>query len=150
LKTDAVPGTAPASTPPVLTLERTMQQTTTTSHTVHFGRLAPTLPVADMPRAVAFYTTVLGFRNVFENGSPTGFVILKKDAAELHLSLHKNHKASVQNLAHLMVDDAAALHDHLESHQVRIIKSLRDADFGLRCFVFADPDGNRIDVGQPL
>lgn len=127
-----------------------MQQTTTASHTVHFGRLAPTLPVADMSRAVAFYTTVLGFRNVFENGSPTGFVILKKDAAELHLSLHKNHKATVQNLAHLMVDDATALHDHLERHQVRIIKSLRDADFGLRCFVFTDPDGNRIDVGQPL
>ncbi|MGD0607317.1 MAG: hypothetical protein ABSA53_27510 [Streptosporangiaceae bacterium] len=27
---------------------------------------------------------------------------------------------------------------------------LRDADYGLRGFVFADPDGNRIDVGQRL
>ena len=26
----------------------------------------------------------------------------------------------------------------------------RDADYGLRGFVFADPDGNRIDVGQKL
>ena len=33
---------------------------------------------------------------------------------------------------------------------VRIVKGLRDADFGLRCFVFADPDGNRFDVGQPI
>ena len=33
---------------------------------------------------------------------------------------------------------------------VRIIKGLRDADHGLRGFVFADPDGNRIDVGQQL
>ncbi|MGH8919312.1 MAG: hypothetical protein ACRD0H_13465 [Actinomycetes bacterium] len=31
---------------------------------------------------------------------------------------------------------------------VRIVKALRDADFGLRTFVFADPDGNRIDVGN--
>ncbi len=49
-----------------------------------------------------------------------------------------------------MVDDATALHDQLERHGVRIVKALRDADFGLRCFVFADPDGNRIDVGQNL
>lgn len=32
----------------------------------------------------------------------------------------------------------------------RFIKGLRDADYGLRQFVFADPDGNRIDVGQEL
>lgn len=127
-----------------------MQQKTSTSHPVRFGRLAPTISVSDMPRAVEFYSTVLGFDKVFENGTPVGFVILKKDAAELHLSLCKGHKATAQNLAHLMVDNAGALHDHLQQHEVRIIKSLRDADFGLRCFVFADPDGNRIDVGQTL
>jgi len=33
---------------------------------------------------------------------------------------------------------------------VGFVKGLRDADFGLRTFVFADPDGNRIDVGQQL
>ena len=106
--------------------------------------------MTDIPRAVEFYSTVLGFRKVFENGMPVGFVILKKDAAELHLTLEKNHKPAARNLAHLMVEDAAALHDHLECRGVRIIRSLRDADFGLRCFVFADPDGNRINVGQAL
>lgn len=33
---------------------------------------------------------------------------------------------------------------------VRIVKALRNKDFGLRAFVLADPDGNRIDIGQPL
>jgi len=33
---------------------------------------------------------------------------------------------------------------------LRIIKSLQDKDYGLRAFVFQDPDGNRIDVGQPI
>ncbi|MGZ3443490.1 MAG: VOC family protein, partial [Polyangia bacterium] len=32
----------------------------------------------------------------------------------------------------------------------RIIKRLRDAPWGLRTFVVADPDGNRIDIGQRL
>jgi catechol 2,3-dioxygenase-like lactoylglutathione lyase family enzyme len=112
--------------------------------------MAPTLGVADVERAVRFYTEALGFAKVFENGSPVGFVILEKDAAELHLTLDRRHEASVQNRAHLMVSDAAALYAQLERHGVRIVKAIRDADFGLRCFVFADPDGNRIDVGQSL
>jgi uncharacterized glyoxalase superfamily protein PhnB len=49
-----------------------------------------------------------------------------------------------------MVEDAVGLYEHLVEHQVRIVKRLRDADYGLRGFVFCDPDGNRIDVGQPL
>jgi catechol 2,3-dioxygenase-like lactoylglutathione lyase family enzyme len=49
-----------------------------------------------------------------------------------------------------MVSDATALHDHLVANNVRIVKGVRDADYGLRGFVFADPDGNRIDVGQEI
>ncbi len=86
----------------------------------------------------------------FENGNPVGFVILKRDAAELHLTVARNHRAGTHNVAHLMVADATALHDHLVANGTRIVKGLRDADYGLRGFVFADPDGNRIDVGERL
>lgn len=33
---------------------------------------------------------------------------------------------------------------------LQIVKSLKDKDYSLRAFVFKDPDGNRIDVGQPI
>ena len=49
-----------------------------------------------------------------------------------------------------MVDDADALHSICRDHGLRIIKGLRDQEYGLRAFVFEDPDGNRIDVGQPI
>jgi catechol 2,3-dioxygenase-like lactoylglutathione lyase family enzyme len=114
------------------------------------GRIAPMVFVTDIERSVAFYRDVFGFGKEFENGDPVGFVILVKDAAELHLSLVPGHKGSTSNVAHLMVDDATALYDRLEQHGVRIIKAIRDADYGMRTFVFADPDGNRIDVGQDL
>ena len=117
---------------------------------VRYGRMAPTISVADITRSVTFYTEALGFQKVFENGDPVGFVILEKDAAELHLSLLKGHKATAQNVAHMMVEDAGALYQQLETKKVKIVKAIRDADFGLRCFVLADPDGNRIDVGQDL
>jgi catechol 2,3-dioxygenase-like lactoylglutathione lyase family enzyme len=121
-----------------------------TDHGIRFGRIAAMLPVKDIARACDFYTKALGFTKVFENGTPVGFVILKKDQAELHLTLQPNHKAAPFNVAHMMVDDVDALHAICQNHGLRIIKSLQNKDYGLRAFVFEDPDGNRIDVGQPI
>ncbi len=120
------------------------------SHGVRFGRIAATLPVRDMSRSHSFYTKVLGFQKIFENGNPVGFMILKRDQGELHLTLQPGHKAADFNVAHLMVDDIDALHAVCKRHGARIIKSLQDKDYGLRAFVFEDPDGNRIDVGQVI
>lgn len=119
-------------------------------HSVQFGRLAPGIPVTDIQRSIEFYQDVLGMKKVFENGSPVGFAILILGEAEIHLSLEKDHKATSINVAHLMVDDASALYDHLATKNVRIVKGLKDAEYGLRQFIFADPDGNRIDVGQEI
>jgi len=119
-------------------------------HGVRFGRIAAMLPVKDMAKAHDFYTEVLGFKKVFENGTPVGFMILKRDQGELHLTLQPRHKAADFNVAHLMVDDVDALHAVCQTYGLRIIKKLKDKDYGLRAFVFEDPDGNRIDVGQPI
>jgi len=107
------------------------------------------LPVRDMRRAHDFYAGVLGFRKTFENGDPVGFMILKRDDAELHLTLQPNHSPKPFNVAHMMVGDVDALHAICVGHGLRIVKGLRDHDHGLRAFVFEDPDGNRIDVAQP-
>lgn len=119
-------------------------------HGVRFGRIAATLPVRNMSKSHHFYTNVLGFQRIFENGDPVGFMILKRDEGELHLTLQPDHKAAVFNVAHLIVDDVDTLHAICKRHKARIIKSLQDKDYGLRAFVFEDPDGNRIDVGQVI
>ena len=119
-------------------------------HRIRLGRIAPMLPVKDIARACDFYTKVLGFTKVFENGDPVGFMIMKRDQAELHLTLQPNHKAAPFNVAHMMVDDVDALHAICQGHGLRIVKSIQDKDYGLRAFVFEDLDGNRIDVGQPI
>jgi catechol 2,3-dioxygenase-like lactoylglutathione lyase family enzyme len=46
-----------------------------------FGRIASTVAVRDLPRALGFYVGVLGMRVTFENGDPVGFAILRRDAA---------------------------------------------------------------------
>jgi catechol 2,3-dioxygenase-like lactoylglutathione lyase family enzyme len=114
------------------------------------GRAAPGVPVRDLDTALAFYVGVLGMTETFRNGDPVGFVIVERDDAEIHLTRQPSHRATTANVLHLMVDDAAALHAHLAEHGVRIVKGIRDADYGMRTFVMADPDGNRIDVGEDL
>jgi catechol 2,3-dioxygenase-like lactoylglutathione lyase family enzyme len=115
-----------------------------------FGRAAPCIAVRDIAVAADFYTRILGFSTVFTNGDPVGFMVLKKDDAELHLSQLRDHKPSTANVAHLFVDDIAALHAICAANGVRIVKRLADKDYGQRAFVFADPDGNRLDVGERI
>jgi catechol 2,3-dioxygenase-like lactoylglutathione lyase family enzyme len=122
----------------------------TADHGIRFGRIAAMLPVKDIVKAHDFYTKVFGFRKTFENGDPVGFMILERDEAELHLTLQPNHKAAPFNVAHVLVDNADALHAICQRCGLRIIKTIQNKDFGLRTFVFEDPDGNRIDVGQPI
>lgn len=124
--------------------------TTIVDHGVRFGRIAATIPVRDLNKAYDFYTRILGFQKVFENGDPVGFMIMKRDQGELHLTLQPRHKAAHFNIAHLLVDDIDALHAVCQHGGVRIIKRLQNKDHGLRAFVLADPDGNRIDVGQVI
>jgi catechol 2,3-dioxygenase-like lactoylglutathione lyase family enzyme len=92
---------------------------------------------------------LLGFRKVFESGDP-GFVFLKRDVAELHLTLQRNLKAADFNVAHMMVETIDHLHDFLQARGLKLVRRLQDKDYGLRAFVLEDPDGNRIDVGQPI
>ncbi len=121
-----------------------------TSPTVRLGRVAATLAVRDIQAAYATYRAVFGFEKTFENGDPVGFMILEKDQAELHLTRQANHKAPPHNVAHMIVSDAAEVYARCQAHGLRIIKGIRNEEFGLRSFVFADADGNRIDVGEVL
>jgi catechol 2,3-dioxygenase-like lactoylglutathione lyase family enzyme len=119
-------------------------------HLVAFGRTAPGLSTRDLGTALQFYRDVLGMTVTFENGTPTGFVILERGEAEIHLTRNPSHRPGTTNVVHLLVDDAGSLYEHVVTCGVRIIKGLREEDFGMLAFVMADPDGNRIDVGQPL
>ena len=65
---------------------------------ITFGRFAAAVPVSDIGRALAFYQDILGMSVTFTNGDPTGFVILRRDAAELHLTLVRGHRAGLHNV----------------------------------------------------
>jgi catechol 2,3-dioxygenase-like lactoylglutathione lyase family enzyme len=118
-------------------------------HAITFGRAAPGIGVSDMARAIDFYRDVLGFAVGFQNGDPVMFTLLTRDSAELHLLLAPGHHGPGFNVAHLIVADVEGLYRVCVAAGAPIIKALTDKDHGMRAFVVADPDGNRLDIGQP-
>lgn len=115
---------------------------------IGFGRAAPGIGVRDIAVAHDFYARVLGFRKVFENGEPVSFMVMKRDLVELHLNQVAGHIPPLFNVMHVFVTDVGTLFDICRAEGVTIIRSLADKDYGQRAFVLADPDGNRIDVGE--
>jgi catechol 2,3-dioxygenase-like lactoylglutathione lyase family enzyme len=73
-----------------------------------FGRVAPTIPVTDIDRALRFYRDVLGFDVAFTNGDPVSFAVINQGEAQLHLSVQPGKTGSTH--AHLMVDDLDGIH----------------------------------------
>lgn len=138
------------TTPTPATPETTEPPDTPGPVPFRLGRVAPGIAVTDISRSIAFYTATFGLEVTFTNGDPVGFAILERDDAELHLTRLDTHVATTANVAHLMVSDATQCYARCQEQGVRIVKRLRDADYGLRTFVLADPDGNRIDVGETL
>jgi predicted enzyme related to lactoylglutathione lyase len=118
---------------------------------MRLGRAAPTIAVADIERATRFYERAFGFGKTFENGDPVAFVILKRDDAEIHLTRVAAHAGAAHNVMHLVVvSGVEEIYRRCEAEGAPIVERMRDAPWGMRTFVVADPDGNRIDVGQPL
>ena len=117
---------------------------------IRLGRVAPSLFVRDLERATRFWRDVFGMDKTFENGDPVSFVVMKRDDAEVHLTLVGDHVAAQENVMHMIVEGADQLYRRCQANGATIVKPLRDAPWGMRTFVVADPDGNRIDVGQPL
>ena len=111
-----------------------------------FGRIAPTLPVTDIERALQFYRDLLGFEVQFTNGEPVSFAVVKQGGAELHLEVQPGKTGSLH--AHLMVDDLDLVYERLQHAGAAIRQPPKVQPWGLRDIVVADPDGNTFEIAQ--
>lgn len=87
---------------------------------ITFGRAAPGILVRDIQSAYSFYSSVLGFEKVFENGTPVGFMVLKKDGAEIYLNQHRDHRPTTvkanERACEMTTSDADRITDLYERH----------------------------------
>ena len=112
-----------------------------------FGRVAPSIPVADMERALRFYRDVLGFTVSFTNGNPVSFAVITQGGAQLHLGVQPGKAGSLH--AHIMVDDLDAVYERLLRSGTAVRQAPKVQAWGLRDIVIADPDGNTFEIAEP-
>lgn len=116
-------------------------------------KLSPILPSRDIDAAEAFWNR-LGFRTVHKDA--TGYLILKRDGAELHFWLNPQ-LVPVRNDAggYLRPNDIDGLDAEwsaldLPTAGVPRYHRAEDKPWGMRELAVIDPDGNLIRAGQEL
>lgn len=112
---------------------------------VDVERAIPTLFVADLAAACAWYERVLGFTVTFRLADYAG---LSLGGAQIHLGLSQPPitAAFYLRLARGIDEYVAAI----EAAGERLMSPLKDQPYGMREATVHDPDGNEIYVGQPM
>jgi lactoylglutathione lyase len=120
----------------------------------------PVLYTRDLPRALAFYRDALGFEAGYrfpEDGEPE-FAVVKLGESALALSAAKTPQELLgismgrepRFELCLFTDDVDAEVARLAAAGVEILREAEDMPFGERVAYVADPDGNPIQLAQPL
>lgn len=116
---------------------------------VIFERIAPVIRVHDLDAALARYRR-LGFATELDEPSQYGFV--QRGAVQLHLFPDDPDEPNgTGGVVYIYVSDANALHAQWASAGVEgRFLGPHDTPYGLREFVYTDPDGIVHRVGSPL
>ena len=115
---------------------------------IAFGRVAPSFYVSDLVRALAFWTDQLGFEVTFTNGDPMCFAAVRRDAAEIHLVVNAEMAGTCH--CHIIVKGIEELFAKLTSNDVTIKQPLKNQPWGLQDIVVVDPDGNTMEIAEPI
>jgi catechol 2,3-dioxygenase-like lactoylglutathione lyase family enzyme len=110
-------------------------------------RLVPMLPVSQLARSIAFYE-MLGFA-VQDRWDVQGWAMLRSGAGELMLDQSINHPPDAMrtSVLYLYPDDIAAYHREVRERGLAV-PDLEITFYGMTEFRLADPDGNRLWIGQ--
>jgi catechol 2,3-dioxygenase-like lactoylglutathione lyase family enzyme len=122
--------------------------TTTAVPAVACELIHPTLTVADVPAAVAFYTQKLGFTPSFKAGDPPRYAGVQLDKVELHLGQGTPNPAF--GSVYFVVGDVDQLYALQVANGVAIVDPPADQEWGLREYETRDLDGYRLRFGQHL
>jgi catechol 2,3-dioxygenase-like lactoylglutathione lyase family enzyme len=108
------------------------------------GRVVPIITVADLDASRDAYVRILGLREVMNHG---WIVTLADDEHRNQVSLiTKDATAAVNPTVSIEVDDVDASYRATVDAGLEIVHPLRDEDWGVRRFFFADPSGNVVNV----
>ena len=111
----------------------------------HMKEIAPTMPVADLDRATAFYQDMLGFVTLFHN--PRVFALLQRGRVKIGLQRANERPPGTGN-CYIWVDDIRSIYGELRDKGISFEDDIAARDeYALTDFVVHDLDGNFIGIG---
>jgi lactoylglutathione lyase len=116
-----------------------------------FQELFPILTTADMERALGFYRDLLGFEVTYQfpEGTAPDYVGLQLGSSQLGIAAQQDSVKAGEGFAlWVYADDCDAAIEELRGRGVPVIEEPRDQPWGERIATVADPDGNRVIVGE--
>jgi uncharacterized glyoxalase superfamily protein PhnB len=138
---------------------QTMSDTATTVTAPTLTAIEAQLFVADIGKACAFFTEMLGFTVAFTYGEPPFYGQVKRDVARINLRMvcEPVYAGDVREREELLgcsmtVDSAAEIKRLFLQYQqagVDFFQTLRQEPWGARTFIVRDPDGNLLLFAGP-
>ena len=109
-------------------------------------RIAPTLPVSEVGRAIEFYTDKLGFEVGFDN-QPV-FALVGRGAVEIGLQRASEKRPAGTGSCYIWVEDIWAIYEELSGKGLDFEDDIgHREEYDKTDFVVFDPDGNHIGIG---
>jgi predicted enzyme related to lactoylglutathione lyase len=101
-----------------------------------------------VPRSVDFYRAALGLEAVTTMGEPANFAILVGGSASLAIAAAESPAVAGIAACYIDVANVDAVFERCGATGAEITNPLTTHSWQMRDFVFRDPDGHQIAVGQ--
>jgi uncharacterized glyoxalase superfamily protein PhnB len=109
--------------------------------------IAPIFHVASMQRALDYYTHILGFGIEWSSGEPPSHASVARDGVEINLTAEST---PVPSRVYIEVDGVDEFFAQVSAAGAKVVAPLADRFYGMRDGRIVDPDGNELQLGEPL
>jgi uncharacterized glyoxalase superfamily protein PhnB len=106
------------------------------------------IAVANLDKAVEFYSTKLGFVHAFSWGEPPAMAGVNLDCTQIFLQTGTPNPKACS--LYYVVDDADALFEFHRANGVSIVQEPGEREWGFRDYTVEDQDGYRLTFGHRL
>jgi catechol 2,3-dioxygenase-like lactoylglutathione lyase family enzyme len=108
------------------------------------------LAVSDIPTAIDYYVTKLGFRKAFTWGEPPTFAGVNLGEVQIFLAKGTPTPSSDAAVAYFLVGDADQLYEFHRASGVEIAQPIDDRPYGIRDYTVRDLNGYFLVFGHHL
>src|SRR6185295_6056027 len=120
-----------------------------------YRQSVPVIATSDVAASMAYYSTVLGFGELFSFGRPLVYAGMERDGVHLYISQDERladllAQQGLHPEIFLWVEDVDAWFAEHQRSGAKIVEEISDRPWDARQYVIEDPNGYFIKIAQPI